>query len=61
MATYTVSFAQWHTYEVEADNPKEAINIAQEDFFDDMRRPIANLEYEEVMVEDEDDKEVVHY
>ena len=61
MATYIVSFAQWHTYEVEADNPEEAINIAQEDFFDDMRRPIANLEYEEVMVEDEDGKEVVHY
>jgi hypothetical protein len=54
-------FAQWHTYEVEADNPEEAIDIAQEDFIDDMRRPIANTEYDEIIVEDENNKEVAHY
>lgn len=61
MATYTVSFAQWHTYEVEADDPDEAIDIAQEDFIQDMCRPIANTIYDEVMVENEDGEEVAHY
>lgn len=61
MAVYTVSFAQWHEYEVEADNPDEAIDKAQEDFIHDMYRPIAITSYDEVMVEDEDGKEVAHY
>lgn len=61
MATYTVMFAQWHTYEVEAENPEEAIDIAQEDFIQDMCRPIANTEYDEIIVEDENNKEIAHY
>lgn len=61
MATYTVSFAQWHTYEVEAENPEEAIDIAQEDFIQDMCRPIANTEFDEIIVEDENNKEIAHY
>ena len=61
MATYTVSFAQWHTYEVEADDPDEAIDIAHEDFIQDMYRPIATTEYDEIIVEDENNKEVARY
>lgn len=61
MATYTVSFAQWFPYEVEADSPDEAIEKAYEEFNEDMRRPIANTECDEVIVEDENNKEIAHY
>jgi hypothetical protein len=61
MATYTVNFAQWFPYEVEADSPEEAINIAHEDFVQNMYRAVVTTDYDEVIVEDEDGKEVVHY
>lgn len=54
MTKYTVSFAQWSTYEVEADNVDEAIGQAKEEFNHDMRSPIANTIWDEMTVENEE-------
>lgn len=59
--TYVVSFAQWDTYEVEAENVNEAIDKAYEDFHAEKSRPIANTIYDEVIVENEDGEELAHY
>ena len=60
MATFTVRFIQEHTYEVEANNVDEAMDIAEEDFSYDMRSPIANTMWDEMIVEDEDGEEIAH-
>lgn len=61
MSTYCVNFAQWYSYEVEANSPDEAIEFAQDEFLDDVRCPVCRTEYDEVQVEDENGKEVAHY
>jgi hypothetical protein len=61
MSTYYVNFAQWYSYEVEADNSDEAIKLAQDEFLEDVRCPVCRTEYDEVQVEDENGKEVAHY
>ena len=60
MAKYTVNFVQWHTYEVEADNVDEAIEQAGEEFRDDMSNPVANTLWDEMVVENEEGKEIAH-
>lgn len=57
---YTVRFAQWYDYEFEADSEDEAIELAQEEFWHDMRSPLANLAWDEMIVEDENEKELEH-
>lgn len=57
---YTVRFAQWYDYEFEADNGDEAVELAQEKFRHDMRSPIAKLIWDEMIVEDENGKELDH-
>ena len=39
----------------------EAKDLAHEDFIQDMHRPIANTNYDEIIVEDENNKEVARY
>lgn len=60
MAKFTVSFAQWSVYEVEADNVDEAIEQAEEEFCDDMRNPVANILWDEMIVENEEGEEIEH-
>lgn len=57
---YTVRFVQWYNYEFEADNEDEAVELAQEEFKHDVRSPIANLVWDEMIVEDENGKELNH-
>jgi hypothetical protein len=60
MATFTVRFIQQHAYIVEAKDVDEAMDIAEEDFISDMRSPIANTSWEEMIVEDEDGEEIAY-
>lgn len=57
---YIISFAQWVSYEIEADNVDEAIEEAEEQYGYDMREPIANTVWDEMIVEDENHKEIEH-
>ena len=36
---YTIRFARWYDYEIEADNEDEAIELAEEEFESDIRSP----------------------
>ena len=57
--TYTVTFTQYHTYDVEADNDYEAENKAYEKFRSDMCSPVGQTWYDDVEIEcdeDEDDE-----
>lgn len=49
---YKVTFTQYYTYEVTAENEEEAFDSAYEDFVSDMRSPIANTCYDDVEVEE---------
>lgn len=51
MNKYTVTFIKYYSYDIEADNEDEAIDIAEEDFRADMRCPIADCTYDEVEVD----------
>lgn len=53
--TYTVTFTQYHTYEVEAEDDCEAENKAYERFRNDMCNPVAHTWYDEVEVECDDE------
>jgi hypothetical protein len=60
MATFTVRFIQQYEYEVEANDVDEAMDNAEEQFSYDMRSPIANTVWDEMIVEDENGEEVAH-
>ena len=60
MAKFTVRFAQWMEYEIEADNVDEAIEQAEEEYDYDMSSPIANTVWDEVIVENEHGEEIEH-
>ena len=60
METYTVRFIQEYTYEVEAKDSDEAIEMAEEEFSFDMRSPIANTVWDEMIVENENGEEIEH-
>ena len=52
MSKYTVTFIKYYSYDIEANNEDEAIDIAlEENFYPEMRRPIADCTYDEVEVE----------
>ena len=58
--TYTVTFVQYHIYEVEADSDFEAENKAYERFRSDMCNPVAHTWYDEVEIEcDDEDEEII--
>lgn len=60
MAKFTVKFAQWTEYEIEADSVDEAIEQAEEEFESDMRSPIANIVWNEMIVDNEEGEEIEH-
>ena len=51
MKSYTVTFIQYHTYEVVAENEYEAENKAYKEFDSDMHYPVANTFYDDVEIE----------
>lgn len=55
--TYTVTFSQYHTYNVEAENENEAFNSAHEEFLRDMYYPATNTWYDEVCVDCEEEED----
>lgn len=57
MKSYTVTFVQYYTYEVEAENEHEAENEAYKEFESDMCCPVANTFYDDIEIEcnEEDD------
>jgi hypothetical protein len=57
MAVFNVSFAQWYHYEIEAETLEKAIEQAEEEFVSDMRDPVANISWNEMVVYDENDEE----
>lgn len=58
MKNYIVTFTQYHTYEVEAEDEWEARDKAHREFESDMYSPIANPYYDEIEVElNEEDEE----
>ena len=57
MKTYTVTFTQYHTYEVNAEDEKDTKNKAYREFRNDMYSPIANPFYDEVEVECDEEVE----
>lgn len=54
---YTVTFVQYHTYEVEAENEIIAEGMAYAEFRSDMRRSVAHAWYDDVEVTCEEDDE----
>ena len=54
MARFKVTYTQYSSYEVEAENEQEALTIAYYDFESDMRYPAANTFYDDVDVEEID-------
>lgn len=57
MKTYTVTFTQYHTYEVDAEDEKDAEGKAYKEFRNDMYSPIATAFYDEVEVECDEEEE----
>ena len=64
MKKATVTFIKYHTYEIEISDEIynsgkgwEAIKIAEEKFKSDMRSPIADISYDDVEIEFEDEEE----
>ena len=59
MKNYVVTFTQYYTYQVEANNEQEAENTAYGLFKQEMCYPVANTSYDELEIEcldeDEDD------
>ena len=64
MKKATVTFIKYHTYEIEISdeiynngNGWDAIEIAEEKFKSDMRSPIADISYDDVEIEFEEEDE----
>lgn len=53
---YEVTFTWYHSYDIEADNEDEAIELAKKEFESDMRSPIADCYYDEVACLFEEDE-----
>lgn len=52
MSKYIVTFTKYYTYEIEADNEDEAIDLAlEENFYPEMRCRTVDCTYDEVEVE----------
>lgn len=50
MSKYAISFVQYYTYEVEAENEEEAFDDAHSLFVSEMRQPIAHTNYDDCEV-----------
>ena len=64
MEKYRVDFAQWYSYDVEAEDEDEAIELAEEEFATDMRSPITDVVPDEGLlyqISDEEEEEVGHW
>lgn len=48
---YTVTFIQYHTYTVEADDDGEAEDKAHKEFYSDMCRSVAKTWYDDIEIE----------
>lgn len=57
MAEYTVTFIQYNTYTVDADNESEALSKAEKEFNADMRNSIAHTYYDDYEIEGGDDED----
>ena len=64
MKKATVTFVKYYTYEIEisdeiyeSGNNWDAIEIAEEKFKSDMRSPIADISYDDVEIEFEEEEE----
>jgi hypothetical protein len=57
MAEYTVTFIQYHTYTVDADNENEALSNAEKEFNADMRSAIAHTYYDDYEIEGGNEEE----
>lgn len=55
---YTVTFVQYHTYEVEADSESEAETKAYKEFTSDMWRPVARTCYDDIEIECDEEVEL---
>ena len=55
---YEVTFTQYSTYEVKADNDSDAINKAYKQFVRDAMYPVANTHYDEVDIEEIEEDEM---
>lgn len=56
---FMVTFTQeWH-YEVEAEDEREAEDLAYKEFHKEMTIPIANLHYDRINIEDLEDPWIV--
>lgn len=64
MTQYRIDFAQWYSYDVEAESEDEAIELAEEEFATDMRSPIANVIPDEILVyevDEDGERQIGHY
>lgn len=57
MPKFKVWFTQYYSYEVEAEDEDVAIDLALDDFYSEMRRPIARTYYDECEVEEMEEDE----
>ena len=55
MKSYTVTFTQYYTYKVEANDEDEALDNAHKEFVSEMRYPVTNTLYDSVDIECEED------
>ncbi len=54
---YTVCFTQTYTYEVEAESREEAIDLASEDFEEELSSPFARTDYDDIEIYEEDEND----
>lgn len=57
MKEYWVTFTQNYEYKVEADSESEAEEKAYELFESEMRYPVANIDYDEIEIRENEDEE----
>ena len=54
---YTVTFVQYHTYTVDAEDEDDALSEAYKEFQREMYYPVANTWYDDVEIKCEDEDE----
>lgn len=54
--TYNVTFIRYHNYEVEATSEDEAEKLAYEQFRSQMMYPIADTTYDEIEINEREEK-----
>ena len=51
MGKYNITYVQYHSYTIEADNEDEAERLAYKEFESDMRYPVASTYYDNIEIE----------